>query len=239
MKKRTLSLFAGLVASVAGVGQAQLPITAPVNNWTYYDHASTVEEGVLRGVAAAVQANGQANYANSLAAVNYAEAYRRQLENSRLYVQTAIENRERIISFRERYAPTPLSREIWEQLSKNGLPDRLTKEQYDNGRVTWPHILRMDQYTPLRERIDALVAIRSADNSGDGSPTQREIHSLIGAMKLLLKDNIDSITASQYGHSKWFLTCLDYEMKHRVEPEVASVASPSPDSPAAEVQAVN
>ncbi len=234
MRRLISSLVAVLATySLASVATAQSTAYAP-NNWTYYHHASTAEEGFLRGQAAAVQAIGQANYANSLAAVNYADAYRRQLENSRLYVQTVIENRERIISFRERYSPTPLSREVWEQLSRNGLPDRLTKEQLDNARVTWPHVLRMEQYTALRESIDTLVALRTTDNSGDGSPSQRELQTMIGAMKMLLKENINTITAGQYGHAKWFLTCLDYEMKFPLEvhPPLAAVA---PDNSAAVV----
>ena len=238
MQRTILSLVAGVVTSMASFGMAQAPVEVPINNWTYYRHASTFEEGALRGYAATVQAVGQTNYANSLAAVNFAEAYRRQIENSRSYVQTAIENRERIISFRERYSPAPLSREVWEQLSRNGLPDRLTKEQLDNGRIIWPHILRMDQYTALRERIDTLVALRTPDNSGDGSPSQRELHTLIDAMKMLLKENIDTITAGQYGHSKWFLTCLDFEMKHPLDVQGPVAAASSVNVPAA-IQTVN
>lgn len=78
---------------MASFQSLQASVEVPINNWTYYRHASTFEEGALRGYAATVQAVGQTNYANSLAAVNFAEAYRRQIENSRSYVQTAIENR--------------------------------------------------------------------------------------------------------------------------------------------------
>jgi hypothetical protein len=242
MRKTLLFVVLSFIGSVANNASAQVPVAAPVagpiHNWTYYRHSSTAEEGILRGQAAAVEAMGQANYANSLAAVNYADAYRRQLENSRLYVQTALENRERILSFRERYSPTPLSREVWEQLSQKGLPARLTPDQFDNGQLVWPHILRMDQYTPLRERIDTLVAMRDPDNSGDGSPMQRELHSLVEAMKMLLKDNIDTVTPSQYGHAKSFLTSLNYEMRHPLHAQVP-VQEPAAVGEPEALQAVN
>jgi len=238
MKTVTLSLT--VLAALAGVSLAQAPAMAPISNWTYYNHASTAGEGYLRGQAAAVQAVGQANYLNSLAAVNYADAYRRQIENNNLYVKTYIANREEVYKYRERYTRTPLTKEQWQEFSQNALPDRLTSDQYSNGKLVWPHILRMDAYKPLRERIDVLAAKRSPEDSGDGSPTQREIASLVDTMKIMLRQNINSLSSSQFGDSKWFLTCLDYEMKHTLEhtPAVAGTASqPLPASDASVSQA--
>jgi hypothetical protein len=57
------------------------------------------------------------------------------------------------------------------------------------------------------------MANRSADNDGDGSPFQREIASLVDAMKMLLQTNIKSVTDSQYADAKAFLRSLDYEVK--------------------------
>lgn len=210
MKIATVSLL--VVSAMAGTSVAQTAM-APINNWSYYHHASTAEEGILRGEAAAVQAVGQAQYMHSLAAVNYAEATRQQIENSRQYVKTVLANREEVQSFRERYARRPITKEQWQEFSKRALPDRLTSEQYSNGKLVWPHILRMDEYAPMRKRIDVLVASRSLDNSGDGSPMQRELASLVDSMKILLRQNIDNLSSSQYGNAKWFLICLDYEMK--------------------------
>ena len=211
MKFKTLSLL--IVVVLAGSSLAQNVALAPISNWTYYNHASTAEEGFLRGQAAAVQAVGQANYMQSLAAVNYAEATRLQIENNRLYVKTSLANREEVQSYRERYARRPITKEQWQEYSKRALPDRLTGDQYSNGKLVWPHILRMEEYAPLRKRIDVLVASRSVEDSGDGSPSQREIASLIDTMKVLLRENIETLSSSQYGNSKWFLICLDYEMK--------------------------
>lgn len=238
MKPTLLSIL--ILSGMATVGVAQAPALAPVTNWTYYNHASTAGEGFLRGQAAAVQAVGQANYLHSLAAVNYADAYRRQIENNRLYVKTYLENREEVYKYRERYTRPPLTKEQWLELSSRALPDRLTPEQLSNGKLTWPHILRMDAYKPLRERIDVLVANRTPEDSGDGSPSQREIASLVDAMKILLRENMDTLSSSQYGNSKWFLVCLDYEMKHTVDAPVsnpvAAGSTPIPGNTSSEVQ---
>ena len=244
---KTAILSIALLTGLSAVCEAQAPATAPIANWTYYNHASTAAEGYLRGQAAAVQAYGQANYLHSLAAVNYAEAYRRQIENNRLYVKTYIENREEVYKYRERYTRPPLTKEQWQEFSSRALPDRLTPEQYSNGKLVWPHILRMDAYKPLRERIDVLVASRTPENSGDGSPSQREIASLVDAMKILLRENMATLSSSQYGNSKWFLVCLDYEMKHAMDvgnpvASASDASNPSPfpsKQPAEVVQAIN
>jgi len=215
MKIQTVSLLvvSVLVSPFADTSFAQNVALAPISNWSYYNHASTAEEGFLRGQAAAVQAVGQAQYLQSLAAVNYAEATRVQIENRRLYVKTSLANREEVQSFRERYTRRPITKEQWQEFSKRALPDRLSSDLYSNGKIVWPHILRMDEYAPLRKRIDVLVANRTTDNSGDGSPMQRELASLVDSMKIVLRENIDTLSSSQYGNSKWFLICLDYEMK--------------------------
>jgi hypothetical protein len=230
MRNLKKTLVALLVAGSANAAMGQIAV--PINNWTYYRHASTAEEGFLRGQAAVVQAVGQTNYTNSLAAVNYADAVRRQIENNRLYVKTIIENREQIRDHREKYTKPLLSQEALEEFVRKSLPDRLTKEQYSNGKLTWPHILRMDAYAAMRERIDLLVASRTPEDSGDGSPAQREIHNLVDATKRLLGENINGMSSSQYGNALWFLNSLDFEMKHPFSGDQA-VASDATSVPAA------
>ncbi len=208
----TFALLLAVTASSVAMAQND-PVTTPINNWSYLRHSSTATEGYLRGSATVVQAAGQATYLNSLAAVNFQEATRRQIENHGLYVRTYFANKELNRQYREKYAPVPPTKEQWERITQAALPDRLTAEQYDpaTGRLVWPHILRTDEYKAFRDRIDQLFASRSPENSGDGSPSQRELNSLIDGMKLLLKSNISTVSGSQYGAAKWFLVSLDYE----------------------------
>ena len=211
---RTSLLAAGLAVSAGSLALAQSDVPAPIiNNWSYLGHSSTFEEGYLRGSANVIQSVGQTNYMNSLAAVNVQEAVRRRIENQNLYVRKVLENRELNAQYRARYASVAPTKEEWQQVTEAALPDRLTPEQYDpsSGRLVWPHILRTDEYKAFRERIDQLFASRTPDNSGNGSPSQRELASLIDGMKVLLKNNIDSVSSSQYASAKWFLLSLDYE----------------------------
>ncbi|MGN6545851.1 MAG: hypothetical protein ACTHK7_12430 [Aureliella sp.] len=237
MKVRVVAIAALLLSAAGSVGWAQQPpvAIAPINNWNYQDHASTFEQGYLQGVAGVYQGVGQANYMNSLAAVNFQEAYRRQLENNRLYVQVFLERREMVRQYLDKYGNHPPTKEQLERVARNSLPDRLTADEYDpaTGKLVWPHILRDEAYAPFRKRIDELMASRTPENSGDGSPWQRELHQLIDGMIRLLKQNIETMTVQQYARSKWFLVSLDYEGTlppgHK-EPE-ASATAPAPPAP--------
>lgn len=237
MKVRVLAMAALLLSAAGSTGLAQQPpvAIAPINNWNYQDHASTLEQGYLQGVASVYQGAGQAAYMNSLAAVNFQEAYRRQLENNRLYVQVFLERREMVRQYLDKYGNHPPTREQLERVAKNALPDRLTADEYDpsTGKLVWPHILRDDAYTPFRTRIDELMASRTPESSGDGSPWQRELHQLIDGMIRLLKQNIETMTVQQYARAKWFLVSLDYEgtlpLGHKdSEAEATAPAPPAP-----------
>ncbi|MCC7334295.1 MAG: hypothetical protein IT422_04340 [Pirellulaceae bacterium] len=205
-------LLSFTVASLA-FAQGGAVTAPPIVNWSYVGHSSTAGEGYLRGSAAVIQSAGQANYLNSIAAVNYQEATRKLIENHDLYVRNAIQSREMVHEFRERYRPSAPTPEEWQRVTEASLPDRLTSDQFDpiTGKLIWPHILRTEEYRAFRERVDAIVSNRTPDNSGNGSPSQRELASLIDGMKMLLKSNINTVTLSQYASAKWFLKSVDYE----------------------------
>lgn len=211
-KQIGLTLALVITSTAAAVAQTA-PVIVPINNWSYQRHASTAAEGYLRGRAAVVSAAGQKNYLDSVALVNAQEAVRRNIENRGLYVKTYFENKEINRAYREKYAPVPPTKEQWQRITNASLPDRLTAENFDpsTGALVWPHVLRSPAYAAFRDRIDELMASRTPDNSGDGSPAQREVAELVDGMVLLLKGNSDGLSTSQYGAAKSFLLSLDYE----------------------------
>lgn len=234
-----------LVQQVGWVPQANAQngaVVAPINNWSYQNHASTAAEGFMQGQAAVVRSVGEANYMNSVAAVNFQEAVRRNIENHGLYVRTKIENKELNRQYRERYAAPQMTQERWQRVIAASLPDRLTADQFDSatGRLVWPHILRGNEYKAFRDPIDELLASRTPETTGDGSPNQRELDQLVKGMMALLKSNIDTVSASQYGAAKWFLMSIAYEAKHALshdpqdnppQPILAADADPAPVLP--------
>lgn len=193
-------------------GQA---VTVPIQNWSYQNHASTAAEGMLNGQARVIDAIGQANYLNSVAAVNYQEARSKWIDNNKKWISTYYANKIYNKEMRDRYAKKPPTREQWDRITLASLPDPLTQQQYDRetGRIVWPHVLRTAEYDAFRKRIDELVSNRTADNDGDGSPFQREVATLLNGMVMLLQTNIHTLTQTQYADARAFLKSLDYEVK--------------------------
>lgn len=212
------------IVLISGTAWGQA-VTTPIFNWSYQRHASTAAEGFLNGQANYIQAAGQANYFNSVAAVNYEEARGKAIDNYKKYVTTYHETRLYNKEMRDRYAKKPLTREQLDRINTSSLPEPLTTQQYDrtSGKVTWPHILRTAEYEAFRSRIDELIFARSPENDGDGSPFQREVASLVDAMRMLLRNNIYNVTDSQYSDARAFLRSLDYEVK-QVRSNTASVS---------------
>src|SRR5215213_1967655 len=91
----TTANFLFLLA-VTAVASAQSTHTAayagpgyyPSYDYGYGYHASTFEEGVLRGYAALATGIGQGNYLNSLARINNEEARTKYIKNRELAAQT-------------------------------------------------------------------------------------------------------------------------------------------------------
>lgn len=214
-------IFTSLFAGSSSLALAQNgPIVVPINNWSYLRHSSTATEGYLRGTADAVRAAGQANYLGSVAAVNMQEANRLRIENHHLYVRKYLENKELNRQYRAKYASVPPNKEQWARITAASLPDRLGEDQFDHttGDLVWPHILRQAEYAAIRERVDELLASRSPQNSGDGSPLQRELAGLVDGMQMLLKNNSSSMSSAQFAAANWFLKSLQYEAQLPMQP---------------------
>ena len=214
MKVFLFPLMVVWVVIASTSADAQL-VGGSIYNWRYQHHASTALEGYLNGQANLVEAVGQANYLDSMAALNYQQAFRTWIENGQLYVKTYLDNQDYMKERRERYVRKAPSKEQWARIHAMSLPARLTPQEYEahTGRLNWPHILRTAEYDALRNRIDELLAARTADNSGNGSPFQQELASLVHGMQILLKNNLGSASPSQYVAAKAFLQSLDYEAK--------------------------
>jgi hypothetical protein len=188
----------------------------PIGVWGNPWRATTPVESILRGEAAIIEANGIANLNHSLAAKNYQDAYKQSLENRMLRTEVYFTRKEMAKEFAERYAEKPRDAEEVKRLAKLAAPKRLTAEQFDplTTELHWPHVLRRSEYNAVREKIDSLMSLRTPDDSGDGSPSHTKIRQLAEVMRMLLKENMDSVTPQQYADARAFLVSLEYEARH-------------------------
>lgn len=190
-------------------------IAYPSSNWSYVDHSSTFAEGAARGQAAVLTAVGDLTYMDSLAAVNYQEAYKRAIENSVAITKAYFEKREIREEFMRKYGPKPFVGEARKRAIEAYMPRRLSASEYNpaTGAIAWPHILRQDRYLPLKEQIDSVFAERSVENSGNGSVTHRKISQLCDMLGMLLRENISTVTPDQYIAAKEFLRSVELEAR--------------------------
>jgi hypothetical protein len=214
MKKRIGALlsFALLAGNVGAQGPA---IAYPITNWSYQRHSSTATEGALQGQAAVLSSAGQTIYLDSLAAINYAEAFKRAIENSVAVTQAYYDRREIREEYMKKYGPKPFVGEARRKAVEYYQPKRLSASEFDmrTGRILWPHVLRQDQFAAIVTQIDDTFATRTPDNSGDGSPTHRTLLQLCNALNGILRENIAVVTADQYIHTKEFIRSVELEAR--------------------------
>ncbi len=227
-KLKRFVLVASVFAGVAGSGpiRAQGPaIAQPIANWSYTGHSSTLTEGALRGQSAVISSMGQTVYLDSLAAINYAEAYKRAIENSVALTKSYYERREIRDEYMQKYGEKAFVGEARRKFIEYYQPKRLSAQEFNsqNGKLSWPHILRQQQFAPVKEKIDEVFAIRDSSNSGDGSVTHREIYPLCNALTGLLRENIGNMTSDQYINGLEFIRSVELESRTALSVEQKSV----------------
>ncbi|MEQ1829266.1 MAG: hypothetical protein ABL921_25100, partial [Pirellula sp.] len=218
-----------------GVAQAQGPAIAyPINNWSYQRHSSTAAEGAMRGQAAVLSAAGQTVYLDSLASINYAEAFKRAIENSVAITQAYYDRREIREEYLKKYGPKPFVGEARRKAIEYYLPKRLSDSEFDasSGRLNWPHVLRQEQFAAIVSQIDKTFAARTFENSGDGSSTHRTLSQLCNAMNGILRENISAVTADQYIASKEFIRSVELEARTPVQVDLQTKPNSVSDEPA-------
>ncbi|QEG40150.1 hypothetical protein [Roseimaritima ulvae] len=190
-------------------------IAYPDNGFTWLHHASTVDEGRLRGAAALVESAGKSNYYNSLAAVNFQEAYRRAIDNTVRRTEAYYARRDLWSDYQERYRRKPLDMSGYQKLAAARSPERLTVDEYDaeSGAIRWPFPLDGAVFGEHRETILKLLNDRSVENSGWGSRNYEMIRREVSEMKEILEAGRDSIELNLYINALEFLESVEWEAR--------------------------
>ena len=219
--KKTLTSAASFLALLAltTVASAQNVSTYagfgynPGYDYGYGYHASTYEEGVLRGWAALATGIGQGNYLNSLARINNEEARTKYMKNRQLAVETYFHIRQSSDAAREAMRPERLSTDQYVALARKEAPDRLSSQQYDTtlGRLHWPAALAGDEFAVERDALDQAFRSRSPGDVGPGTDFYAQVRQLTASMESILKANVSQLDPAQYVAAKKFIQGVAYE----------------------------
>lgn len=207
-------------------------IRYPEQGFSFMRHSSTATEGAFRGAAAYVRAIGAANLDNSLAAMNYQEAYRRSLENTLKYAETYYAKRDLWFDYKEATRRKPLTMEGYRKLAAAAGADRLRPDQYDpeTGNVRWPELLRAEILRPYREKIDEALASRSATEAGLGSRTYEVVRQMTQSMQQVLDKYADNVPTHLHVHASKFLESVLLEARFNEPANAETLEQPAPAS---------
>lgn len=191
-----------------------------------YNHASTLEEGVLRGAADLTRARGEANYWHSLAAINGQEAQARYLQNRQAATETYFNMRQINRDARNAERGLRLSPNHYAAIARKMAPDRLANHQYDRtlGRLNWPAVLTSKYFAAEREVLDGLFAARSPGDSGVGSLFSSNVKELTKSLDNKLKEHVDFLPQMEYIAAKKFIASVGYEAQQPLVVEAVAAA---------------
>lgn len=191
----------------------------PMHNGTpvVYHHASTYEEGLLRGHADLIRAWGDYFYSTSLAMINGEEARRRYIDNRRHATKTYFDMRKLNREARAEERGERPTQDAIARYSKMRAPDRLGGHEFDDsiGILSWPSALRGVEFRQHRDAVERLMDERTVKNSGIGSDNSNQIGQVVMQMEKKLKDNIHNVSPTEYVVGKRFLTGLSYEAQQQ------------------------
>ena len=179
---------------------------------TVQRHASTVEEGVLRGAGALRRGVGEAEYYRSLAAINREYARRLYIQN-REQATEAYFNMKRTNRYarQELAAPRATAQDL-ARYAKERLPAVLSEQEYDreNGQVIWPAVLLREEFAADRSLVDALLTQRSNANAV-APEIDSEVAGLADQMLVTLQAYGQDLSSRDFIGAMKFLKSLKYE----------------------------
>jgi hypothetical protein len=171
----------------------------------------TPEGAALQGLSQVISAHGQANLANSAAAINWTQAESNSLQNQVQGVQTFWAMRDIGREEREKErGPRPTPEELARR-ARAGAPRQLNTNQIDpvTGQIHWPSALQQPDFNDQRAPVDDLAAKWVKYGSLDYND-QTMMRQNVDGMFDTLKGQITAIPPQDYTQCRSFLQSLLY-----------------------------
>lgn len=202
------------IACVGAIAFFNAPARAQYYGWGGGYHASTAAEGAARGMADVIRSEGQARVDTSQAAINMTEARKNEIENRKQWTQTYFDMRRINREAREAESGPKRTKEDWIRLAQAGGPQRLSPSELDsvNGKLSWPILLRKDEYAKERAVVDRAFMNRAT--TGAISPDDYEaIRTATDSISETMKKEIQKVSSIDYITAKRFLKNLTFESR--------------------------
>ncbi|MCA9178191.1 MAG: hypothetical protein KDB14_27190 [Planctomycetales bacterium] len=181
-----------------------------------YGHSATYQEGVLRGAAEVIRAQGEFNLNGALAASIAQDAASKKMDNELKRAQTFFAKRSVNQQARAESLADAAARR--ERIAAAARPDRLGPTQYrpDLGLLNWPALLRRDEFRAVREQLASLIAVGPTALANHGG----EIRELASQLREQMKPMFREVDRTEYRVAYLFLDSLQYEAQLALRGEV-------------------
>ena len=207
-----------LYLSLAAVGlifvATYTTIATAQYGWGGGYHASTAAEGYARGMGDVIRSAGQARMDTSQAAINYSQAKQQEIKNRKQWTQTYFDMRRINREARAAEKGPKRTKEDWIRLAQAGMPERLSPSELDSvgGRLTWPILLRKDEFSKDRAVIDG--AFENRASTGTMSYKNYEaVRQATDSISAQMKKEIRNVSSLDYTTAQRFLRNLSFDSR--------------------------
>ncbi|MEL6894758.1 MAG: hypothetical protein AAFP90_01465 [Planctomycetota bacterium] len=213
-------------AGAGGDSSTGAAIAYPSQNFSWLDHASTISESHNRGVAAVIQASGEANYYHSLAAINYEVAIDKRIENRTKALEHRYKRQDMYLA-KLKDRSQRLDSDKHQAMMMKYAPERLSEgEGMRDGMIVWPYPLDSNVFTQHTTNLQRLLASRTPENTGRDTRLSALVRRSIAEIKLMLDRHSNIITVGEYVAADDFLQRVEWEAMH--PPKNPQPAAPKP-----------
>jgi hypothetical protein len=176
-----------------------------------YNNASTAGEGYSRGLGNVISAKGDYNLNTSEAAINMTQAQSNEIQNRQQWTNAYFDMRKVNRANRAEERGRQPTMEDAVRYAQAGKPKRLSPSEMDNvtGKITWPRLLRTEQFEDDRAKLDELFEKRAryGITFEDQMALRQATNDMVAALKVKIRD----LPPYDYANSKRFLESLAYE----------------------------
>ena len=179
----------------------------------YGSRAATAGESYARGVAAMTDARGRYNRRTAEARMIHTYADTQDIQNYDLGVRTYFETRQYNREARAAERGQRATQADLVRYAAQAKPSRLSPSELSNtGRISWPMLLRVDEFAAFRAQLEEAFAQRAA-NGGIELADHVKISQTAKVMLDVLKVYVGGVDPMDYMAARRFIESLAHEAR--------------------------
>jgi hypothetical protein len=223
LRQTVLFAVTALSLSAQALSQTNFVEQRPVCP-NFYVHSSTLQEGVERGFADMLRADGSCAYDKSLAAGHFEDARAKWLKNRQASVQQYFELRQLNQDYRRRFdGKSAVKGPAAQAKVSRGTSVASPAPVLASGQIEWPAALQEADAAGARYELQRIFTLRAEGrDTRCGTPEHRQGCEAISQIQAELQRSIRTLPTAEYVAAKKTLQSLKQELALRVQQPLLS-----------------